>query len=300
MQKAKVKNKYVFLGDEDSINIEIILKSFQYLQNKVNYLLICNKDVFTKKTNIRINEIFDPISFKDYKKNELNIFNVEDISKKKYENLLNQIKIGNNLANLTKFDFITLPVNKALFKQNIKFTGMTEYLGKLNNKSTIMLMHGDSFSVIPYTTHINIKFIYKFIKSKNLLLFISNLLRNLENKIYGLYFNEIRFLCYNPHCGENGTLGDEDLILKKTLSKFKKIKGPFPADSSFNKIKKNTLFISSYHDQVLIPFKMLNKKSVNLTLGLKYRRLSPTHGTAKDIKNKNLADNSSYLTCQLF
>ncbi len=300
MQKAKVKSKYVFLGDEDSINIEIILKSFQYLQNKVKYLLICNKDVFTKKTNIRINEIFDPISFKGYKKNELNIFNVEDISKKKYENLLNQIKVGNNLANITKFDLITLPVNKALFKQNIKFTGMTEYLGTLNNKSTIMLMHGDRFSVIPYTTHINIKFINKFIKSKNLLLFIRNLLKNLENKIYGLYFKEIRFLCYNPHCGENGTLGDEDLLIKKIISKFKKIKGPFPADSSFNKIKKNTLFISTYHDQVLIPFKILNKKSVNLTLGLKYRRLSPTHGTAKDIKNKNLADNSSYLTCQLF
>ncbi len=300
MQKAKIKNKYVFLGDEDSINIEIILKSFQYLKNKVNYLLICNKDVFTKKTNIKINEIFDPISFKGYKKNELNIFNVLDISDKKYENLLNQIKIGNNLANLTKYDLITLPVNKALFKQNIKFTGMTEYLGKLNNKSTIMLMHGDKFSVIPYTTHINIKFIHKFIKSKYLLLFIRNLLKNIENKIYGLYFNEIRFLCYNPHCGENGTLGNEDLLIKKIISKFKKIKGPFPADSSFNKIKKSTLFISSYHDQVLIPFKILNKKSINLTLGLKYRRLSPAHGTAKDIKNKNLADNSSYLTCQLF
>ena len=300
MQKAKIKNKYVFLGDEDSINIEIILKSFQYLKNKVNYLLICNKDVFTKKTNIRINEILDPISFKGYKKNELNIFNVLDISDKKYENLLNQINIGNNLANLTKYDLITLPVNKALFKQNIKFTGMTEYLGKLNNKSTIMLMHGDKFSVIPYTTHINIKFIHKFIKLKNLHLFIRNLLKNIENKIYGLYFNEIRFLCYNPHCGENGTLGNEDLLIKKIVSKFKKIKGPFPADSSFNKIKKSTLFISSYHDQVLIPFKILNKKSVNLTLGLKYRRLSPTHGTAKDIKNKNLADNSSYLTCQLF
>ena len=300
MQKAKIKNKYVFLGDEDSINIEIILKSFQYLKNKVNYLLICNKDVFTKKTNIRINEIFDPISFKGYKKDELNIFNVLDISDKKYENLLNQIKIANNLANLTKYDLITLPVNKALFKQNIKFTGMTEYLGKLNNKSTIMLMHGDKFSVIPYTTHINIKFIHKFIKSKYLLLFIRNLLKNIENKIYGLYFNEIRFLCYNPHCGENGTLGNEDLLIKKIISKFKKIKGPFPADSSFNKIKKSTLLISSYHDQVLIPFKILNKKSINLTLGLKYRRLSPAHGTAKDIKNKNLADNSSYLTCQLF
>ena len=53
---------------------------------------------------------------------------------------------------------------------------------------------------------------------------------------------------------------------------------------------KNLLFISMYHDQALIPFKILNKKGINLTMGLNYRRLSPAHGTAKDIKFKNIAD----------
>ena len=52
-----------------------------------------------------------------------------------------------------------------------------------------------------------------------------------------------------------------------------------------------------YHDQALIPFKILNKKGINLTLGLNYRRLSPAHGTANDIKFKNIADISSYLAC---
>ena len=300
MKKSKIKKKYVLLGDEDSINIEIILKSFQYLKNKVNYLLICNKNILLKKTNIKINEIIDPISFKGYKKNELNIFNIEDVSNKKYLNILNQINIGNNLANMTKFDLITMPINKSLFKKHIEFTGMTEYLGKINNKLTIMLMHGDKFSVIPFTTHINIKFVHKFINSKEINLFLKNLFKNLENRFYKLNFNEIKFLCYNPHCGELTTLGDEDLQIKKILKNFKKIKGPYPADSSFHNLSKNSLFISSYHDQVLIPFKILNKKSLNLTLGLNYKRLSPAHGTAKDIKNKNLADNTSYLTCQLY
>ena len=54
-----------------------------------------------------------------------------------------------------------------------------------------------------------------------------------------------------------------------------------------------------YHDQALIPFKILNKKSMNLTLGLNYRRISPAHGTAKDIKYQNLADNLSYIECML-
>ena len=117
MKKLEIKNKYVMLGDEDSINIELILKSFQYLKNKVKYLLICNKNVLLKKCKIKINEIYDPISFKEYKKNELNVFNVNDVSNKKYLNILNQINIVNNLANLTKYDLITLPINKALFKK---------------------------------------------------------------------------------------------------------------------------------------------------------------------------------------
>ena len=55
-----------------------------------------------------------------------------------------------------------------------------------------------------------------------------------------------------------------------------------------------------YHDQALIPFKILNKKGINLTLGLNYRRLSPTHGTANDIKFMDRADISSYLACMQY
>ena len=123
---------------------------------------------------------------------------------------------------------------------------------------------------------------------------------NIKKDIYKLNFQEIKFLCYNPHCGEEGTLGNEDLKIKNVLKKYNKIKGPYSGDSIFLKINKNTLFISSYHDQALIPFKILNKKSINITLGLNYRRLSPAHGTAKEIKNKSLADNNSYLRCLLF
>tara|TARA_B100000989_G_C19504322_1_gene455769 strand:+ start:481 stop:1383 length:903 start_codon:yes stop_codon:yes gene_type:complete len=300
MRKHKIKYKYLLLGDIDSINIEIILKSFNYLKNKVNYIVICNKKDLTNNTDISLNEIFDPISFNNYNKNKLNYFNIDNISKKKYENILHQIKVANDIANLTKFDLITLPIDKSLFKKNIEFVGMTEHLGKINNKFTIMMMYGEKFSVVPFTTHINPKDIYKFIVSEKIKLFLSNLLKDIKKDFYCLDFQEMKFLCYNPHCGENGTLGTEDILLKKLLNKYKQIKGPYSADSSFNSIKKNTLFLSSYHDQALIPFKILNKKCFNLTLGLNYRRLSPAHGTAKNIKNKNLADNSSYLTCQLF
>ncbi len=304
MKKLKIKRKYIFLGDIDSINIELIIKSFNFLKNKVNYILICNKkdiakSVYVKRSNIKINEILDPLNFTNYNRNNLNIFNIDNISKKKYINLLNQIVISNNIANSTEFDLITMPINKFLFKRKIKFIGMTEYLGNLNKSPTQMLMYGEKFSIIPMTTHINLKNISKYINSKYINSFLKNLLNNIKKPNYSLNFKNIKFLCYNPHCSEEGTLGNEDTFIKKAINKHRIIDGPYAGDSAFAKIKKNTLFISTYHDQALIPFKILNKKSINITLGLKYRRLSPAHGTAKEIKEKNQADNTSYLACML-
>ena len=305
MIKQKIKKKIVFLGDTNSINIELVIKSFDLLKNKVHYIIICNKsdilkNLFFKRSKLKINEILDPLNFKNYKKNYLNIFNINNISNKKYLNLLNQIQISNNIANLTKYDLITMPINKYVFKKKIKFIGMTEYLGYLNKKQTVMLMHGDKFSVIPITTHINVKNIHKFITPKYLNSFLKNFFEYLKEIKKNINFNEIKFLCYNPHCGEKGSIGKEDILLKKLIKKFKNVHGPQPADSAFIKFKRSTLFISTYHDQVLIPFKMINNKSFNLTLGLRYRRLSPAHGTASDIKQKYIAENSSYLTCLLF
>ena len=127
---------------------------------------------------------------------------------------------------------------------------------------------------------------------------MNEIIFQIERKIYNLKIKSIKFLCYNPHCSENDTIGYEDKTIANAISNFKKITGPYSADSAFVNLKNNNLlFISMYHDQALIPFKLLNKKGINLTLGLNYRRLSPTHGTANDIKFMNSADISSYLAC---
>lgn len=305
MKGQKIKKKFVLLGDVDSINIEVLLKSFNFLKSKVFYIVLCNKrdlrnNSYFKQKKIKINEILDPINFTNYKKNMLNIFDIENISKKKYLNILNQIKLANFLANKTKYDLVTMPINKSLFKKEISFVGMTEYLGSINKKRTLMMMHGEKFSIIPITTHINVRNIYKSIKANKINNFIKEILKNLRKPIYNFKFSNINFLCFNPHCGEEGTIGKEDITICKVLKRYKKIKGPFSSDSAFINIKKNSLFISTYHDQALIPFKILNKKSLNITLGLDFIRLSPSHGTARDIKNKFIANNTSYLKCLLF
>ena len=305
MLNKLVKKKYIFLGDTDSINIEIIVKSHNFLKNKIKYLIICNKSEFcfylTRiKSKLKVNEILDPIKFNNYKTNYLNVFNIEHKYKEKYKNLLNQLDISNNLSNLTSCDLITMPIDKSIFKKKIKFNGLTEYLGKLNACKTAMLMHGEKFSIIPLTTHINLKEVHRSIKNNKLKGILKGIMSVLYNSKYKLNFKNIIFLCYNPHCSEDSTIGKEDELISKLIRKsFKKILGPYSADSAFNNIKKNTLFISTYHDQSLIPFKILNKKGINFTIGLNYRRLSPAHGTAKDIIFKNKATNTSYIQCML-
>ena len=145
-----MKQKLVFLGDVNSINIELIQKSHNLLKNKINYLLIGNIRDLSKylnklSSNLEINEIYNPLNFKNFKINSLNIFNIDDISTQKYQNLLNQIKIANQLANILNMDLVTLPINKSIFKKKLSFNGMTEYLAKLNKKNTTMLMYGEKF-----------------------------------------------------------------------------------------------------------------------------------------------------------
>jgi len=300
-----LKKKFVFLGDLDSINLELIYNSHNYLKNKVEYILLGNiKDAskYLSRINskIEINEIYSPLNFENYKKNTLNFFNIENIHKEKHQNLLNQLIIANHLSKSSKIDLVTLPINKSIFKKKIEFIGMTEYLAKINKRNTIMLMHGEKFSVIPLTTHINLKDVKKYLNKKYLNLNLNLINKQIQRRIYELNFKSIKFLCYNPHCSEENTIGNEDKKILEVINKFKNIYGPFSADSAFNNIQNNLLFISMYHDQALIPFKILNKKGINLTLGLNYRRLSPAHGTAGDIKYKNIANLSSYIACMNF
>ena len=303
--KIKNNRKYIFLGDTDSINIEIIVNSHSFLKKKIEYLIICNRleiEYYIKKikSKLKIKEILDPIKFSNYNKDFINIFNVENKSRQKYKNLLNQLKLSNKLSKNTGYDLVTMPIKKSIFKKEINFIGVTEYLGKLNKVKTFMLMHGEIFSIIPLTTHISIRDVHKELTNNKRFSILTKIINLLFLKKYGLNFKHIKFICYNPHCGEERTIGKEDEVITKLINKrFKKISGPYPADSVFKNIKKNTLFISTYHDQALIPFKILNKKGINLTLGLSYRRLSPAHGTAKDIKFLGKSKNDSYIECML-
>ena len=302
-------NKLIFVGDLKSVNLEIIAKSYkQLIKKNIKIILIGNidetKEYFVKiKFKIKIIELFSIEDHLNFNNKNIFIFNVGSNSIDKPNMILNQIVISNNLSKHKSYDLITMPIDKSIIKKKNKFNGVTEFLSQVNYKKTFMLMRGENFSIIPLTTHIKFKNILNKFNAINLYKDLKDIIHIISKKRFT--YNKIVFLGINPHAGEDGTLGNEEDIIRKVIikinkeTKYLKLIGPFSADSAFKNIDSKKLFISYYHDQALIPFKILNTQSINHTIGLSYNRFSPTHGTANDIIYKNKSNNSSFLQCML-
>lgn len=200
---------------------------------------------------------------------------------------------------------INMPLNKKKFL-NEKYEGYTEFFSKKfnNKKNENMILYNQDFSVCPLTTHIKIKDIEKQISSVKINLAIKNIIH-----FYEKYLNrkvKIMVLGLNPHASQDFSKKNTDSsIIKPAVQKFIKkkinIQGPISADTAFEN-RKNKIFLGMYHDQVLIPFKLINKfNGINITIGKKLLRLSPDHGTGVSlIKNKKNINNTSFLNCIKF
>ena len=296
-------SKYIpiVFGEPKSINSEIIVKAWKKsgkLKKKIfvigNYLIFRNQ---LKKYTIKIklNKIkkFEDIN---NKKDSLNIIDIPNGNRF----VLNCIDYAHKLSITNKIKgWINAPINKKIFK--FKYLGLTEYLAfknKLSN-SEVMMIYNKNFAVVPITTHISIKDVTKKINTKIIINKVLSL-----NKNYLKYFRrkpKIAILGLNPHNSEGKKKSIENKIIKPAkefLTKKKiNISGPFPADTVFinNKINYDVI-IGMYHDQVLAPFKAINGfDAINITLGLKYIRISPDHGVAENIIGMNQANSSSLL-----
>lgn len=289
----------IISGEPDSINSEIIAKAWKKKKLK-NTFIIGNYSILKKqikKLNIKV-PIIKIDNFKDFKKQKkLLVLDVPLKSKSLYKFSLPKVKkylfkcfdVAHNLTINKKIKgFINAPIDKKIFKN--KYLGVTEYLSEKNDTKNkeVMLIYNKKLSVVPLTTHIEIKNVTNRISSNLIKKKIITL-----NKFYFKLFNKkptIAILGLNPHNSENKHYSIENRIIKPAINKLKKLKikinGPFAADTAFN--NKNRIFydviVGMYHDQVLAPFKALyGYNAINITLGLKYLRLSPDHGIAKDI-----------------
>ena len=195
---------------------------------------------------------------------------------------------------------VTAPVSKeAIRHSQSDFIGHTEFFATSSNtKNVIMSFWGPYFNLSLLTTHITVSEVSKYLTSTSLKTKF-RLIHQETNKL--IEDPRIAMLGVNPHAGENGAFGNEDQLIASVLQELAEedihIDGPFPADTFFaTKATSYDMIISAYHDQGLIPFKMISvDEGVNVTLGLPFIRTSVDHGTAYDIADKGIASEKSLL-----
>ena len=161
-----------------------------------------------------------------------------------------------------------------------------------------MIIRNKKLSVCPITTHIDVREISKKINSQ----IIINKLITIESWYKNKYKRKpkIGILGLNPHNAELRKNSEEKKFIIPAIKKLKKkgikVNGPLVSDTVFiSAYKKYDIIVGMYHDQVLSPFKTLFKfNAINITLGLKYLRVSPDHGTARDLIGKNKANANKF------
>ena len=304
----------IILGEPNSISSEIFLKSLNYIKKtKLNFIIIGNYSLLEKQANyldfkinvkFKLSEInslenvkfnFINVDYKQSKPFNLKTNNSDTFVKKCFEHAV--ILLKKKLA----IGLINLPINKSKFTKN-KYKGITEYIAdKTNNRNKEnMLLFNENFSVLPLTTHIPLKKVYKEISYKKIEKACKNInnfyLKTIKRKKF-----KIGILGLNPHNGENGYIGNEEKkIIIPAINKLKKkypIIGPLSPDTSFLQREKLQIdvLIGHYHDQILTTFKTkFDFNAINITIGLPFIRISPDHGIGTGIIGKGIANPKSF------
>lgn len=197
---------------------------------------------------------------------------------------------------------VTAPVNKAaIMRTGLSFRGHTEYLQeRFGVPRVVMLMAGPHLRVALATTHVALSRVPTELTVDGLAEVIRLTARELESR-FGIAQPRLAVLGLNPHAGEDGKFGDEEArIVTPALEQARaggiRADGPFAADGFFARYESlgYDAVVALYHDQGLIPFKMIDGiDGVNVTLGLPRPRTSPDHGVAYDIAGKGIADHRS-------
>ncbi|MCA9650179.1 MAG: 4-hydroxythreonine-4-phosphate dehydrogenase PdxA [Myxococcales bacterium] len=199
---------------------------------------------------------------------------------------------------------VTAPIDKrACHDAGFDFPGHTEYLAaRAGGVDVAMLMVGARLRVVPVTIHVALREVAPRLSPEAIVRAGILLAAALRDR-FGVARPRIAVLGLNPHAGERGLLGDEEItIIAPAVERLRaaagpaEIVGPVPADAAFPAHDRGRYdaVLAMYHDQGLGPFKLVHfTDGVNMTLGLPFVRTSPDHGTALDIAGQGIADPSS-------
>lgn len=294
------------MGDPNGIGAEVIVKA-----------LLCSE----------IQSLCAPLVFGDIKiiegakklvgvSNEVNVINVakfdkESLSPGRHDKRAGEVSLL-YIREAVQFALegkiaaiVTAPINKESIRlAGAKYPGHTEMLQELTGAKRVgMMFEGGKFRVVLVTIHCSLSEVPRLINEENILSTIELTHESLI-KLFRIPEPKIVVSALNPHAGEGGLFGNEEGIhiipaIQKAREEGIDVNGPMPADTLFYYAVKGKwdAVVAMYHDQGLIPFKMLSfDDGVNVTLGLPIIRTSPDHGTAYDIAWRGKANPSSMIS----
>jgi 4-hydroxythreonine-4-phosphate dehydrogenase len=199
---------------------------------------------------------------------------------------------------------VTNPIQKSVLMASggFPYPGHTEFLAKLAGTRTVMMLACPGLRVVPVTVHLPLKDAVRALSTARIVeagrITAASLI-----KLFGIARPRLVVAGLNPHAGESGALGREEIELiapavDELVAAGIEARGPLPADTLFHAAARERYdaALCMYHDQALIPLKTIDfSGGVNVTLGLPFIRTSPDHGTALDIAGRGIADPASLL-----
>jgi len=300
----------VTIGDIGGIGVEIIIKTLNsenLSAEPQDIILVGSKKAFLQKADELGLKIPNELQFANIEA-DLSVFEKGKHTAEGGEHAFQALEIACELVKCDKVKTIcTAPVSKeSLNLAGHFFSGQTEVIARfLNGSNPEMLFAAGDLKVLLLTRHLKLSEVAKNLSVEGVVASILALNNSLVHN-FKIPRPKLCICGLNPHAGENGILGDEETkIIKPALEILRKNHGiiiddPFPADTLWAKTAKTysngeklpyDAYIACYHDQGLIPMKMLAmEKAVNTTINLSAVRTSPSHGTAYDIASKNIAD----------
>lgn len=198
---------------------------------------------------------------------------------------------------------VTNPIAKhVLYEAGFRYPGHTEFLAALASEADgrayhpVMMLWSEQLAVVPVTVHIPLSAVPSALTTDLIVLTGRIVARELKER-FGLANPRLALAGLNPHAGENGAMGSEDMaVIAPAIGILRaegiEVAGPLPADTMFHARARSRYdaALAMYHDQALIPIKTIAfDEAVNVTLGLPFVRTSPDHGTAFDIAGKGIA-----------
>lgn len=282
-------------GDINGIGHEITVKAIKNIKGDYKFFLIGPKNIWLS--------VISKIKLDDFS-------NIEFVDIGRFTQNLGSPTVNSGKASLRAIEesiklwdekvidvIVTAPISKeAISKAGSKFPGHTEiFADHFKSKKFVMMFLSKSFFSALATIHIPIKEVSKHLNKELLETKLSVIRQTLIND-FSIKGPKIAVLGLNPHASESDLIGSEETeiinpVIKKLSGNKFGIYGPFSSDGFFGRkeYKNYDCIFGMYHDQVLIPFKLLNfNNGVNFTAGLPLIRTSPDHGTAFNLAGKIL------------